>query len=516
MSISDFIGESNEYDKKLKLEEKRPKSWLKSVSAFANGKGGILFFGVADDDTLVGLTDSRRDSEKISEIIKTRMDPIPQTDLELHEENGKQFIILRILSGIETPYYYVGDGSRTAFVRVGNESVQAGAVDLKRLVLRGSNRTYDSLSSHYPYENYAFTKLRSVYRQRTGKELEEADFISFGLVDENGMLTNAGALLADESPMRHSRLFCTRWNGLDKASGVMEALDDKEFDGSLLILLQGGEEFVKNNTKKRWRKIPDGRLEMPDIPERAALECIVNGLIHRDYLELGSEVHIDIYDDRMEIYSPGGMFDGSFVQNLDIDHVPSRRRNPIIADVFSRMNYMERRGSGFKKIKDDYHRAVNYRPEVEPVFYSDASSFWVTLYNLNYNVAMKEANAWSKNHSFENEKAIVLNEKQLFWGRETVVPQKSQLFEGRETVVSNEKQLFEDKINDSKVSTSAKRKILRLYEQIGNDMFFSRADVMRITGITSSPAGELIKKMKKEKLILPVAGHGKGRYRFHI
>ena len=79
----------------------------------------ILFFGVADDDTLVGLEDARRVSEKISEIIKTRMDPIPQTDLELHEENGKQFIILRILPGVETPYYYVGDGSRTAFVRVG-------------------------------------------------------------------------------------------------------------------------------------------------------------------------------------------------------------------------------------------------------------------------------------------------------------------------------------------------------------------------------------------------------------
>ena len=111
--------------KKLMLEEKKPKSWLKSVSAFANGKGGILFFGVADDDTLVGLADSRRISEKISEIIKTRMDPIPQTDLELREENGKQFIILRVLSGVETPYYYVGDGSRTAFVRVGNESVKA-------------------------------------------------------------------------------------------------------------------------------------------------------------------------------------------------------------------------------------------------------------------------------------------------------------------------------------------------------------------------------------------------------
>lgn len=116
------------------------------------------------------------------------------------------------------------------------------------------------------------------------------------------------------------------------------------------------------------------------------LECIVNGLIHRDYLELGREVHIDIFDDRMEIFSPGGMLDGSFVQDLDTDYVPSKRRNPIIADVFSRMNYMERRGSGFKKIKDDYHRAVNYHPKLEHEFYSDASSFWVTLYNLNYNI----------------------------------------------------------------------------------------------------------------------------------
>ena len=129
----------------------------------------------------------------------------------------------------------------------------------------------------------------------------EADFISFGLMDNEGMLTNAGALLADESPLRHSRLFCTRWNGLDKTSGIMEALDDKEYSGSLLTLLQDGEKFVKNNTKKRWKKVPDGRMEMPDIPERAALECIVNGLIHRDYLELGSEVHIDIFDDRMEV-----------------------------------------------------------------------------------------------------------------------------------------------------------------------------------------------------------------------
>lgn len=76
----------------------------------------------------------------------------------------------------------------------------------------------------------------------------------------------------------------------------------------------------------------------------------------------------------------------AIVQNLDTDNVASKRRNPIIADLFSRMHFMERRGSGFKKIKADYHRAINYRSETKPVFKSTPTSFFVTLYNLNYNI----------------------------------------------------------------------------------------------------------------------------------
>lgn len=86
----------------------------------------------------------------------------------------------------------------------------------------------------------------------------------------------------------------------------------------------------------------------------------------------------------------------------------------------------------------------------------------------------------------------------------------------KNSCLKTEKRLFENKINESGISTLAKEKILRMYEQYSGEMYFSRADVMRITGITSSPAGELIKKMKKEKLIVPVVGHGKGRYRFKI
>lgn len=162
-----------------------------------------------------------------------------------------------------------------------------------------------------------------------------------GIIDEEGNLTNAGALLADESPIRHSRVFCTRWNGLDKASGLIDAIDDEEYSGGLVNLLQDSMSFVSRNTKKAWRKTGNGRIEMPDYPDTAVLEGVVNALIHRDYLELGSEVHIDMFDDRMEIYSPGGMLDGRKVQDLDLRNVSSRRRNPIIADIFNRLKYMD-------------------------------------------------------------------------------------------------------------------------------------------------------------------------------
>lgn len=166
--------------------------------------------------------------------------------------------------------------------------------------------------------------------------------------------------------------------------GIVDAIDDKEYSGGLINLLQDGTDFVINNSKKAWKKTADGRIEMPDYPERAVLEGLVNALIHRNYLEVGSEVHIDMFDDRIEIYSPGGMYDGTKVQDRDLMQVPSRRRNPIIADIFNRLKYMDRRGSGFKKILGDYRMQPQYKENMEPKFNSDNDSFLLVLKNLNY------------------------------------------------------------------------------------------------------------------------------------
>lgn len=384
MNIKELIGEATEYDKKVALEERKPKSWCKSISAFANSFGGKLIFGISDDDEIVGVEDVKSDGEKISEMIKTKLNPIPKFKLSYEAVDGKNLVIVEVLTGDETPYYYSGEGQLIAFVRLGNESVPANPSQLRELVIRGSGQSYDSLPSRFQFEDMAFTKLRSVYKQRTGKSFEDTDFESFGIIDANGKLTNAGALLADESPVRHSRVFCTRWNGLTKASGLMDAIDDAEFSGSLISLFQDGMSFIMRNNKKAWRKTATSRIEYPDYPERAVTEGLVNALIHRNYMEIGSEVHIDIFDDRLELYSPGGMVDGSTLEGKDLRSISSKRRNPVLADIFSRLQLMERRGSGFKKILEDYDFQENTTEELMPKFMADHNDFVLTLYNLNY------------------------------------------------------------------------------------------------------------------------------------
>ncbi len=241
MKAKYWIGEAADHDKKVSLEVKKPKSWCKSVSAFANTLGGVLIFGISDDDQVIGLKDPEHDAEKISEIIKARLDALPE--------------------------------------------------------------------------------------------------FRFGF--------------------------------------------EKTEDQQVLSLIENGETFIKRNTRMMWKKTPNSRIDMPEYVERSYHEALVNAIAHRDYLINGSEVHIDMFDDRLEIYSPGGMPDGSIIQERDPFSVPSTSRNPVLADVFNRLGYMERKGSGLGKIIGRYEMQHNYEERKKPVFRSDRYQFTVVMPNLN-------------------------------------------------------------------------------------------------------------------------------------
>lgn len=144
-------------------------------------------------------------------------------------------------------------------------------------------------------------------------------------------------------------------------------------------------DFIKNYTMSGWVKMPNYRLNLPDYSDRAIFEGLVNHLIHRDYTVMGGEVHIDIYDDRVELVSPGAMLDGTQIQDRDIYKVPSMRRNPVIADIFTQLDYMEKRGSGLRKMRELTEKLPNFLQGKEPQYQTEATSFYTTFYNLNWN-----------------------------------------------------------------------------------------------------------------------------------
>ena len=168
--------------------------------------------------------------------------------------------------------------------------------------------------------------------------------------------------------------------------------------------------FINKNTKNGWRKENDRRTDLPDYPVRALEEGLVNALIHRSYLQTGVHSQIDIYDDRLVITNPGGMYDGSEIQLLDIRHVPLKLRNPILADVFGLLHLMERRGSGFKKILDAYETHARYREELRPEFYSDGYNFFLTFWNLNYAYDKAQNKAQKNNMSDREYLLLILKE----------------------------------------------------------------------------------------------------------
>ena len=317
-----------------------------------------------------------------------------------------------------------------------------------------------------------------------------------GFVTAEGKVTNAGLLFCDQGYLKQSKVVCTRWKGTEKGSVEGEALDDEEFTGvSLITLLSNAEAFIRTNSKNPWSIRGMRREEKSDYPFKAVREVLVNALIHRDYQSIGTEVHVDMYDDRMEISSPGGMISGSRIQDLDLKRVPSMRRNEIISDIFGRLHYMERRGSGIRRILNSY---IDYAEQ--PEFYSDEYFFIVTLPNR------------SEAHSAQMELELVvenatmqqsLEEMQLSSGKTQCSFGKAQFFvEGKE---KEELKKWLECRAEKKFNKKTFEKLLVLLEKYGSEYCFNRITIANAFGITENAASRIIRKsvdcgiMRKEK-----------------
>ena len=477
--------EATKCDYKISLETERPKSWLKSVSAFANGVGGHIFFGYSNTTHAPeGLVNAQATASKITELIAGRISPAPRYELDtIIENDNKVCIDLDVKSGPAYPYYYVHESTKEAYIRHGDQSVKATDIELNNLILKGQNRTYDSLPTSTKPSDISFTLLGATFKRETGDDLEvPRDLISMGLLSEEGQVTNAGLLLSDQGALKQSKIVCTRWKGKTKGEVEGDALDDQEYSESCLInLLSNAEAFIRNNSRKPWTVRGMRREENSDYPFKAVREVLVNALIHRDYQIIGTEVHVDIFDDRLEITSPGGMMNGSRIQDLDLRHVPSIRRNEVISDVFSRLHFMDRRGSGIGRILNSYSGFCE-----QPRFESNEYFFMVLLPNRGVATPTQMEIKFEEDATFKEKTQLSNKKTQL-------LSQKTQL---SHAIDDWEIKYFHD-VNLKAIGNSFRErtlsKIEELFSRYRYEYSFNRSNVAELFGVSENRASVILK-----------------------
>jgi len=474
--------ENSKLEFKIKVELSKPKSWLKTVSAFANLNGGLIVFGIDNSGSIIGIENPKKDVESITELINSRIEPIPRYELHIVTKGGKNIVELRVGDGPRTPYYYLGDGRKETFIRSGSSTILAPKHILDNLILKGTNQTYDELPTKYKITDLSFTLLNANLIKENSKGLEEEkDYISLGLMTEDGYATNAGLLLCDKGPLKQSKVVCTKWKGLVKGSINGDAIDDKEYyNSSIITLLDNSINFVKNHSLKSWDVIGLKRVEREDYPLNAVREALVNAYVHRDYQILGAEIHVDMFDDRLEITSPGGMLDGSLIQNLDITKISAMRRNRIITDIFNRLHLMDVRGSGLIRIIESYTDH-----DIKPIFTSTTSSFKVILPNKRYQEYME-----TNNHEI----------------------QTSQHLKDYNTISDEDYFILKIyKVLNHKVKQKTIDNLITLYKKFTYDIDFNREDVEEVFEIKKSRAAEIIKILLDYDLI---TSDKKSKYKF--
>jgi len=350
-----FSGESKNIEYKITLPDKSEK-YMKTIVAFANTQGGKLIVGI-DDKTheIVGVTNEIlfQLMDGIANAISDSCMPQIIPDIEPQTIDGKTVIIVSVEAGKNRPYYLKSKGKENGtYIRVAGTSRQAFPEKIRELEMEGARISWDELTCvGYPVSKEATEKLCSNIENFRGKagmterSVKKEQLINWKILKQSeGQLlaTNAYALLtSDYFPF--SKTQCAVFKGTDRAV----FLDKREFTGPIYTQIEEAVDFVLRNI--RLGATIDGlvRKEKYELPPEAIREMIINAHCHRNLLD-ESCIQVAVYDDRLEVTSPGGLYNGLTYEEVMNGH--SKIRNKAIANIFSQMGLVEAWGSGVKRI----------------------------------------------------------------------------------------------------------------------------------------------------------------------
>lgn len=374
-------GESKNVEYKVTLPDKSEK-YMKTIVAFANTQGGKLLIGVddktheavgVDDEVLFQMMDS------IANAVSDSCVPQIIPDIEPVTIDGRTVISVSVEPGKNRPYYLKSKGKENGtYIRVAGTSRQAFPEKIQELEMEGLRISWDDLTCvGYPVTEKATEKLcKDIEKFRNKSGLEERDveteqLINWKVLKRNeGQLTasNAYALLtSDYFPF--SRTQCAVFKGTDRTV----FLDKREYTGPVYEQIEEAVDFVLRNIRLGATIGSLVRKEQYELPPEAIREMIINAHCHRNFLE-ESCVQVALYDDRLEVTSPGGLYNGLTFDEVMTGH--SKIRNKVITNVFSQMGIVESWRSGIKRIMNE---ASEYGLEA-PVFQEFDNMFRVSLY----------------------------------------------------------------------------------------------------------------------------------------
>ena len=341
----------------------------KEVIGFANAEGGTVYVGIRKDGKVLGVEDPDGVMLQIVNSLKDALAPdiMPFVRVNSVEIEGKQVVEINVTTGTNRPYYLREKGLKPSgvYVRKGSSTQPMTEEGIREMILQNSGRSFELCRSMN--QELTFHTLQAEMQKRL-IELGTSQMRTLKLIGEDGLYTNLALLLSDQC---ETTTKVALFQGTDKE--VFR--DRKEFTGSILKQLEEVYQFINllNKTKATFSGLD--RTDMRDYPEEAVRESLLNSIVHRDYSFSGSNL-VNIYENRMEFVSLGGLVSGLELKSIFLG--VSQSRNPNLAAVFYRMRLIESYGTGIGKIERAY-KTYQFQPEFETA----KGVFRVTLPNRN-------------------------------------------------------------------------------------------------------------------------------------
>lgn len=339
--------------KTLEFKEALPKnnSIAKTVIAFSNTSGGKLIIGVNDQREIIGINgdDLFEMQDKIVSIIADNSSPgiIP----ELYSVNieNKLVLVVEVVRGNLKPYFLKSQGKGDGtYIRIGATNRIADLDTIAELERQRRHTSYDEeICYDVEFSELDITPLLEKF-ESIGKPLNSEKLENLKLIKtENGKVYPTNALMIILGKFPHCMVKCARFKG----TTMSVFTDKKEYGGDIFSVLESTQSFILNHINLKGVIKGLFRTDTYEIPVPPIREALINAIIHRDYINRGRDIKVGIYDDIVNIVSPGSLPHSITIE--DVFKGRSEARNRVVANVFKELNLIEQWGSGINRIISD-------------------------------------------------------------------------------------------------------------------------------------------------------------------